>query len=151
MEVDANGGGDYPDLTSKYNSTLEGTYSFFTEKRNLFEKGQLPSGLVKLSFFASQVGNNKPYDIKQPGKGYSPEEIGARYAYYNGQKFRYDDFGNYNYGYAAATLGLSLRMSLFGAGVNQVLKGNADWTNWKGFFDHSRDTEYIIKGYYHGK
>jgi hypothetical protein len=147
-----------PDVTDMFNNTLQGTRDFFSRNSTRFNG---PFGLKmihrpistfrsKLSFFKSQVGTNAPYDIKQKGKGYSPSDLGANYAFYNGQLLRYDDFGNYNYGVAAAAFGIPLNVALMGAGYNQTFQtGSPDWSNPSGYFDHSRDTKFIIQGYNH--
>jgi hypothetical protein len=103
-----------------------------------------------LSNFFENVKTNAPFDIKQPGKGYSPKELGGHYAYYNGQPFRFDDFGNYNFGVAARAYGLPLTFAVGGAGLYQTFWSRTpDFTNPFGFFDHKRDTQMIIMGYYH--
>ncbi len=109
------------------------------------------------------------YDIK--AKNYKRSIIGE-YSFFEGKLFRYDDYGNYNYGVAAKAFGLSKTLALFGAGVNQTLKaitptgygiihrgfiipvlpifGKIDLmspSNINGFFDDPKDTYMIKEGY----
>ena len=73
-------------------------------------------------------------------------------AYYNGELFKYDDFGNYNFGVAAKAYGLSLNFSKLGAGVAQVLWGEErHWSWWKTMFDDPQDARMIERGYNHFK
>lgn len=104
----------------------------------------------KLSYFRSQVGTKKPFDIKQPGRGFSREDLKSDFAIYDGQIMKYDDFGNYNYGVAAAAFGIPLQWAIWAAGYNQTVETmKPDWSNPEGAFDIKRDTENIIKGYNH--
>ncbi len=125
--------------------------AYFTIARDLYDindpNGGLGKQIDKLMFFRSKVNDNAVFDIKKTA--FSRANLGAEYGIYRGQEFRYDDFGNYNYGLAARYFGLSLEMALFGAGVNQISKFNADLSNPRGYFDHSRDTRLIIQGYNH--
>lgn len=75
----------------------------------------------KRDFFRSQVTDGGPFDIKQPGEGFSKAETGE-YSFYEGKLFRYDDFGNFNYGTAARAYGFSQTTALLGAGINQFSK-----------------------------
>ena len=93
------------------------------------------------------MNDNAVFDIKQTA--FSRTNLGAEYGIYDGQLFRYDDFGNYNYGVAARYFGLTLNEALFGAGLNQIRKRNPDFSNSLGYFDHSRDTYMIINGFFH--
>lgn len=78
--------------------------------------------------------------------GYSSTDIGFT-SKYHGETFRFDDYGNYNYGVAAKAYGISLDMAIFAAGLNQISKFDADISNPGGWYDHTRDTEMIVKGY----
>ncbi len=138
------------DVTAKFYAQLGFTELFFTLAKEMFDNQEftVPGNAFeeRLRFFASQVGNGAPFDITVNGKGFSVEEIG-RIAIFEGRTYNFDDFGNINFGYAARTLGIPLNDALKGAGLNQVLKGNGDWNNSQGYFDHSRDTQAIIFGY----
>ncbi|MCZ8215968.1 MAG: polymorphic toxin type 44 domain-containing protein [Cyclobacteriaceae bacterium] len=150
--------GELLDVTDKFNRQLEKTEAFFTSMREIYDNLPNP-GLnplaalaerrtLKLSFFKSQVGTNRPFDIKQKGKGFHPSEIGGQQALYNGVTYNFDDFGNINYGVAARALGLTYMEALAGAGYNQTFQtGTPDWGNPEGFFDHRRDTEMIKLGF----
>jgi len=94
--------------------------------------------------FAQLVKANAPFDLKV--HGYSQKDI-CYISIYNGQTFRYDDYGNYNFGVAARAFGISLDMATFGAGMYQIKTGTEDWSNTKGWFDDPRDTQMIINGY----
>lgn len=87
------------------------------------------------------------YDIKN--SSYDPDFIGET-STLNGQKMRYDDYGNIMYGANGREYGYSLWFLKAGAGANQIFKkgGKPDWTNYSGFFDHRRDTQMIKKGFY---
>jgi hypothetical protein len=143
------------DVTDKFEDQINKTYSFFTEKAKEIQKDAENSGLSeaqlyikKLKFFKDQVGTKMPFDIKQPGKGFSPQEIGLK-ATYKGKVYNYDDFGNINYGVAAKAFGLGLFTAIAGAGYNQTVQFKSpDLSNPFGFFDHKRDTIMIIIGFY---
>ncbi|HEY9047906.1 MAG TPA: RHS repeat-associated core domain-containing protein, partial [Ohtaekwangia sp.] len=144
------------DVTDKFNEQLRQTEEFFSAMGRIFDAIDYPSIIyfaeihrraAKLRFFKSQVGTKKPYDIKQPGKGFSPREIGLQ-AIYNGITYNYDDFGNINYGVAARALGLTCSEAVAGAGYNQTFQTRTpEWSNPGGFFDHSRDTQMIKFGF----
>lgn len=125
--------------------------AYFSISRDWFDinypKGGLGKEIDKMMFFRSKVNDNAVFDIKRTA--FSRANLGAEYGIYRGQEFRYDDFGNYNYGVAAKYFGLTLDRALLGAGINQISKFNPDFGNPGGYFDHSRDTEMIIRGYYH--
>ena len=95
------------DVTEKFYQQLIRTELFFTSAREIFDNAdfmvpgdQKPE---KLRFFASMVKKGPPFDIKQPGKGFSAGEIG-RQAIFEGNVYDFDDFGNINFGYAARVL-----------------------------------------------
>lgn len=144
------------DVTDKFNNQLRQTEAFFSAMKEVYDNLPMPNPVTaialrraaKLAFFKSQVGTNKPYDIKQKGKGFHPTEIGGTKAIYNGVEYNFDDFGNINYGVAAKALGITYLEALAGAGYNQTIQtGTPDWSNPEGFFDHSRDTQMIDFGF----
>ena len=98
----------------------------------------------KMKNFRSLVNDGKSYDIKR--SSYNPNNIGG-FSIYSGESFRHDDYGNYMYGVNGKAYGYKLWFLKVGAGLNQIGKGNADWTNIRGFFDHKRDTDLITRGY----
>lgn len=62
--------------------------------------------------------------------------------------YRFDEFGNINYGYAGKVFGLTLSELKYFAGVYQTIgQLNPDCSNYKGFFDEEIDTKNIIFGY----
>ena len=48
---------------------------------------------------------------------------------------------------ATGVYGISLNMAIFGEGLNQISKFTPDFNNPEGWFDETRDTQMIIKGY----
>ncbi|WP_276374884.1 Ig-like domain-containing protein [Chryseolinea sp. H1M3-3] len=145
---------EWLDATKKFSKTLAETRMYFSSKYKEYDKlykdpeiDPLVILSMQLAHFTEKVKTGAPYDIKQPGKGYSPGELGGQFAWYNGRLMRFDDFGNYNYGAAAKSFGLPLELALLGAGLNQVSKGNADYGNMDGYFDHARDTLMIVNGF----
>lgn len=146
----ANGGG-YKNVTTAFDAQLDRTMAYFSISRDWFNinspKRGLGKEIDKMMFFRSKVNDNAVFDIKRTS--FSRANLGAEYGIYRGQEFRYDDFGNYNYGVAAKYFGLTLDRALLGAGLNQISKFNPDLGNLRGYFDHRRDTEMIIRGYYH--
>jgi RHS repeat-associated protein len=145
------GQGGYKDVTSAFDAQLEKTMAYFSIARDWFDinypKGGLMKEIDKMMFFRNKVNDNAVFDIKRTA--FSRANLGAEYGIYRGQEFRYDDFGNYNYGVASKYFGLTLDRALLGAGINQISKFNPDFGNPGGYFDHRRDTEMIIRGYYH--
>ena len=143
------------DVSDKFYDQLNKTNEFFSSQASRFENLAKENGWnkyellkAKLEFFKSQVGTGKPFDIKQPGKSFSQEEIGSK-AIFNGSEYNFDDFGNMNYGLAARAFGLNLITAIAGAGYNQTFQTKTpDFSNPLGFFDHKRDTIMIIKGFY---
>ena len=160
------------DMTSVFNKQLQETKFFFEQKNEEFSAresktwGGMANKLSdRLSYFRSQVTDKGPFDLKN--KNYGPDDVG-NYSFFEGKLFRYDDYGNYNYGVAAKAFGLSETMALFGAGANQTKKALSPTgimfiplgfmpvfgkinlmspSNVKGFFDDPRDTHMIKKGY----
>jgi len=145
------GQGGYKDVTTAFDAQIEKTMVYFSINRNWFDrhypKRKLMKEIDKMIFFRSKVNDNAVLDIKRTA--FSQANLGAKYGIYRGREFRYDDFGNYNYGVGAKYFGLTLDRALLGAGLNQISKLNPDFGNPVGYFDHSRDTEMIIRGYYH--
>jgi len=60
---------------------------------------------------------------------------------------KYQDFGNYNFGYVSAAYGLPLWFARFGAGVYQIYSGTSRLEFYKSFFDDPRDQYWILEGY----
>jgi len=142
---------DYKDVTNAFDAQLLKTKLYFSKARDWFDinypEGGLDQEAYKLMFFRSKVNDNAVFDIKRTE--FSRANLGADYGIYRGQEFRYDDFGNYNYGVAAKYFGFTLERALLGAGGNQISKLNPDFGNPGGYLDHGQDSEMISKGYYH--
>ena len=141
----------YPDVTNEFNQTIEYTKLFFINAEMEIDQefsDPLEQEYAKLYFFYLMVKSGGPFDIKLTL--YSPKSLGAEKAIYNGMVFSPDDFGNYDYGVAAAALGLPNWLTKAGAGFSQVFlqKTKADWKNFNGFFDQLGDTKMIEMGYY---
>ncbi len=164
-----------PDMTSKFRKQLQKTKSFFEKKNKEFSAKE--SGVFagwgkkaydRLSYFQSEVTDKAEFDLKNKGYSYNAFKKSNGYSFFEGKLFRFDDYGNYNYGVAAKAFGLSETMALFGAGVNQTIKALTPTgimltprgympvfgkinlmfpSNVKGFFDDPRDTHMIKKGY----
>ncbi len=151
--VNNNPGGDLFNTTEMFNQTI-------AETKIVFGKlGEMIDGLpydavtrygIKMYVFAELVGNGKPYDLKEHGYHYT--DIGYE-SWYNGNRVGYQDYGNYNFGVAANSLGLFLDDALFGAGMNELKKwvtgndGNPNFLNTRGYFDSPKATNLIIRGY----
>ena len=145
------GRGRYKDVTAAFDNQLEKTMTYFSISRDWFDikypNGGFEKEIAKMMFFKSKVTDNAVFDIKRTA--FSRASLGAEYGIYKNQVFRYDDFGNYNYGVAAKYFGLTLNRAFLGAGINQIFKLNPDLGNPYGYFDHRRDTRLINRGYYH--
>ena len=107
---------------------------------------------AKLIVFSELVETGGKFDLKNGS--FSPEELGnVKYAYYNNVLYYYEEFGNYNYGFAANSFDIPLSLALEGAGFNEVYKylrkkdGCPNFTNYIGFFDNYDATKSIIRGY----
>ncbi|MDR7130954.1 hypothetical protein J2X69_003313 [Algoriphagus sp. 4150] len=150
-ELGNEGDQELMDVTDKFYKQLSKTEKFFTSAKEKFDNTDfiVPGNkkAEKLKFFAKMVKTNAPFDIKQPGKGFSAEEIG-RQAIFEGKQYDFDDFGNINFGYAAKVFGISLGDAVKAAGIYQTLfQGNPDYRNMEGFFDATKDTRNIKFGY----
>jgi len=153
-----------PDLTEEFNSQIEKTSSFFTNARRDFNNQKRailnPAvGVKALSFFAENVTDGSPYDIKNTPGGTFNQNGPNQWSFFgegnNKTLMRIDDYGNYNYGVAAAAFDYSLDVAMFGAGINQWSKffdsnpwgANVYPTNTEGYGDDPRDSYMIEKGF----
>ena len=141
-----------PNVDFKFYNQMVITELFFTNARKYFDNQDwvVPGNkyIEKLRFFAEMVKTGAPMDIKQYGKGFSPQELGAKQAIFENNVYDFDDFGNINYGYAAKLFGISIDDAIKAAGIYQTFyQGNPDFSNLKGFFDALKDTKNIIFGY----
>ena len=60
---------------------------------------------------------------------------------------KYEDFGNYHFGYVAAAYGLPREFAKFGAGVYQIYRGTSKLEWYKSYFDDPNDQYWIDEGY----
>lgn len=104
----------------------------------------------KLSEFRKLVTDGAPFDIKVAEGGEfstkKEENFKNGYAFYNGKLFRYDDFGNFNYGVAGKAFGLSESVLKVGAGVNQLSKPNVPHSIFS-YGDEDKDNYMIKQGF----
>ena len=152
------------DMSDAFDKQLKETRDFFQQSAKAYD--EKPSSdmftyytgkVHKLENFRKLVTDGADFDIKAKDvftKSNLSENGGKGYAFYHGKLFRYDDFGNYNYGVAAKAYGLPEIVATVGAGVNQLWKGiqgksPVDYKNVRGLGDDLRDTEMIRQGYNH--
>ncbi|MVM35248.1 hypothetical protein GO755_34825 [Spirosoma sp. HMF4905] len=153
------GGNDLADMTFLFNQQLEQTKIHFCQQAaairagyptppNWAAPGDPQSGEVAalLHAFVNDVRNNAPYDLKT--HGYAASDIGTVSAY-NGSVYRYDDYGNINFGIAAAASGIPLSVAVCGAGIYQFVPGSGpvDFGNLGGCGDDRQDSAMIRMGY----
>jgi hypothetical protein len=147
-------GGVYHDVTIRFTLALgdaadEGC-RLAAEGESRFPDNPQALQAWKTAVFYEMVHHMAPWDIKQPGRGYSDDELGNPMSIYNGSIMRNDSYGNMVYGYIAASLGLSMDFVTSAAGMQQVFGSGAgapDWSNMSGFFDEADDTMNIEIGY----
>jgi RHS repeat-associated protein len=135
------------DMSSTFDSQIRATYEDIQSWNKALESqhyNALSEYATRLLIFTDLVKTNAKYDLKN--HGYSQREIGTN-SLYHGQVFRFDDYGNFNYGVAARAFNISLSDAIRAAGLNQLWNRRQDWSNAKGWFDDSRDTQMIINGY----
>ncbi len=164
--IEGNGPGQIKDHTQKFNDQLDRTGKFFSEKAQDFGNkyhSDVVTGIAsvdKMLFFKKSVTDKGPFDIKVSGKGFSQGEVGE-YSFYGGKLFRYDDYGNFNYGRAASAFGYGEKTALLGAGLNQTGKAifNLDYakknwypiSNFSNLGDDPRDSYMIKQGFNHAR
>ena len=147
-------------VSHRFKLTMVNTKNYFCKWRKILEDrhGPITSYFHKLKFFYDMVKHKAPFDIKQDGKGYSERELEDQRAVFcegitgssNCDYYRFDDFGNINYGVAAEALGIARGDAMSGAGFQQLLGegfGDVDFSNVEGFFDEAQDTQMIKKGF----
>lgn len=153
------------DLTAEFNKKLKATKEYFAARKkdydnryeSLKNRNARPEAFIALSKeqlqeFYNLVKNGSVYDLKvDPKSPFSLKNLEKVTAIYNGEIFRYDDFGNYNFGVAAKAYGYSLDFVRRGAGAYQILSGNADMSGIFTYFDDPRDYWMIGRGYKHFK
>jgi len=137
----------YRDVTAEFDEQLSNTMIYFSLAKHRFDREFPKDRLRRYIFFRNKVNDEAVFDIKRTS--FSRANLGAEYGVYRGQILRYDDFGNYNFGLAARSFGMTLKEALRGAGLNQIRKLDPDFSNSLGYFDHSQDTQLIIKGFFH--
>ncbi|WP_320995860.1 polymorphic toxin type 44 domain-containing protein, partial [Bacteroides sp.] len=148
---------DVPDKTSVFNSFLEKTKDYFSamdrrleNKESSIMMGGMGKYKRKLDVFRKLVTDGAPFDIKvAEGGEFSTNTRNVfknGYAFYDGKLFRYDDFGNFNYGVAGKAFGLSESILKVGAGVNQLSKPNVPHSIFS-FGDEDKDNYMIRQGF----
>ena len=148
---------DVPDKTSVFNSFLEKTKDYFSamDRRLENKESSIMMGGVgkykrKLDVFRKLVTDGAPFDLKvAEGGEFSRNTRNAfskGYAFYDGKLFRYDDFGNFNYGVAGKAFGLSESILKVGAGVNQLSKPNVPHSIFS-YGDEDKDNYMIRQGF----
>src|SRR5690606_8297187 len=140
--------------TKEVNAQLEATRKFFEalKQTNVLDPDPFYSDMYALGKFIELVGPGGPYDLKNDKNSIFSINKLRKYdgkAMYNGEVFKAEDFGNYNFGVAAKAFGLSLSFSQFGAGIVQILSGTSSWDFMNTYFDDPRDTYMIGRGYNH--
>ena len=144
---------DIPDLTKEFKQQLRETRKFFKNLKNLYDLSGLALGPVtneamRMEAFRTLTTDGGKFDLKNldDGNGTFGYRTLKNGAYYKGELFRFDDFGNYNFGVAANAYGYSLKFVQFAAGINQMTKF-FEWQHWTTFFDDPRDYKMIERGY----
>ena len=105
----------------------------------------------KLDVFRKLVTDGALFDIKvAEGGEFSQNTQNAfrnGYAFYDGKLFRYDDFGNFNYGVAGKAFWI-VRIYIEGRcrGVNQLSKPNVPHSIFS-FGDEDKDNYMIRQGF----
>ncbi|CAL2093260.1 polymorphic toxin type 44 domain-containing protein [Tenacibaculum sp. 190524A05c] len=156
-----------PDKTDLFNEVLRETNSFFAKKNIEFQskEDQILFGWgskikKRLDYFKSKIGYNKDYDIKskkgnpfdaQKRDGVSMLNVNyyKGYAFYNNKLFRYDDFGNYNYGVAGKAFGFDDWVLKSAAGIAQVLNPGSPIGTVSSYLDDPKDQYMIMLGIEH--
>ncbi len=144
------------DRTSQFNKTIKDTKEYFSNLRiitDVFYLLSSPEVVVagKLYTFSQLTETGAKFDLKN---GEYSEKNADKYSLYNGKKVFFEEYGNYNFGVAAAAFGIPIEITLAGAGLNELWKwwknedGNPDFSNWIGFFDNRDATSGIIRGYF---
>lgn len=139
---------DIPDLTKEFNKQLRKTRNYFAKLRKEFKQIK-NSEVIKLERFIQEIETGSAYDLKNQKDGLFTKTKIPDGAYYNGELFRYDDFGNYNFGVAAKAYGYTLGFVQFGAGVYQIWSGTAKWKDFNHWFDDPQDAHMIEQGFKH--
>jgi hypothetical protein len=140
------------DLTSQFNQrigAMEATFGAVGNTMNALYGGPILSYPAKMAAFGYMQYKGAKTEFMNP-KAF-PKSVFTKNGggFVNGQYFSPDDFGNYFYGVAARSMGLSSIDAVQGAGIYAISSGSVtDWTNFYGFFDERKDTRMILRGYY---
>lgn len=101
----------------------------------------------KMDIMLTYMYPGAPYDFKnRKSSPFHKENMGA-FGLYREQKMAPDDFGNYNYGFAAKALGLPEWFSV--AVVGLFSNSERTWWNVSGLTDEIKDSRMIRAGYNH--
>jgi RHS repeat-associated protein len=136
------GAGDYLDLTDRFNKQIGVTHDFFSSLGKSLESAD---DATRLTIFGGLVMPGGPFDLKRHGWG--KRDIGE-FSRYNGEVFRFDDYGNYNYGVAGKAYGYSLSLLKKAGGLVQILTLTSKWEYWSSNFDDPQDRAMVMRGYY---
>ena len=118
--------------------TLDG-YPLAPPGVSLEENGRLArSNFLNFPWFISQVSSEQPWDYK------------------NTVNFHYANFGNFNFGYTSAAIGLPLDIALRGGGAYQEFFQTQNYSPTFGHFyltppygDDPMDEDYIVRGWHY--
>jgi len=133
------------DMSAVFDAQIKKTENWFSTLRSIL-RAQDKGWYDTQRAFMRNVGTGMPFDLKNK-PSYDARRIGT-FSMYHGMVFRFDDYGNYNFGVAAKAFDYSVEWALVGAGFAQVWSGGGVITNNEGWFDKPQDTRLIIAGYY---
>ena len=125
------------DLTDTLNSYMK------TNVETLVEYKEAHGYVDAAIYFYNNVKDGGALDIKLQDEWKFEE--GKTYLF-NGEKLRYDDPGNINFGYVGAVLFPEIILCA-GAGANQVMKWGFKFGDLSTFYDDPRDNAMIKYGY----
>ncbi len=146
------------DLTRQFNKQLEIMRKTFTElghrdfyNGEYFEGKEIANATFAMKEFVRLVKTGGTYDLKNNPRSIFYKGAIPSGAFYDGDLFESQDFGNYAFGVAAKAFGLSLTFSKVGAGLYQIKSGTSSWGYLESYYDDPRDGFYIKRGYKHFK
>jgi len=108
-----------------------------------------PSGLIPPDNVPKNVSmckNKKEATDMSRSDFYKAVRSGGKWDY-KVKNRKYENFGNYHFGYAAAAYGIPRGIGKFGAGMYQLKSGTSSWSYWDSFFDDPNDQKWIDEGY----
>jgi len=150
----------FPDDPSMYWQMDDGTLMYLGEMGGdvyvaplfdnmLIEHGTAAMDMSKIQVY-EMIKTGGEWDFKNNPSSIFHHKLSSKNTYhYNGQAYRYDDFGNYHFGYVVRKNGWPLGVSKLGAGVVQIKQGTSSWSYYGSYFDDPRDSKMIESGYNH--